>query len=215
MVPEAYITVEQAMRQCERMASWHREVDEVEGSPFRGANMKQPSNVVLERALAAGKLLAAVIRANDGELVAMPPASWRRGYQRPVDEPRSTVGIEVAVPVQPFAEAAAGRDVPAMTDPAGNPDCWGKPIIAEHDLTKWWGDTEPAAEPHLRPAKWPATASPSATLANAIKWMRTAGSNVRKASVPDCMKALGCSREVAREAVNVVFGPAGMGRPRK
>jgi len=215
MLPDGYLTIEQAVEKCEAEASWQRDVEAVEGSPFCGANKNQPARNVFERALAAGKLVAAVIRKIDGELLAMPPASWRRGYLRPADEPWSSAGISLNVPLEPFAEAAAGRDVPAMTDSAGNPDCWGKAIIAEHDLTKWWGDTKPAAEPHLRPAKWPATASPSANLADAIKWMRTYGSNVRKASVPDCMKALCCSREVAREAVNVVFGPASMGRPRK
>ena len=160
-------------------------------------------------------MVAAVIRKIDGELLAMPPASWRRGFLRPADEPWSSAGISLNVPLEPFAEAAAGRDVPAMTDSAGNPNCWGKPIIAEHDLTEWFGDRKLAAEPFLRPTKWPAATSSPVSLEAAIEWMRNNGRDIRKADEPDCMAAVGCSRDAARKAATIVFGPAKMGRPKK
>jgi hypothetical protein len=216
MVPNGYLTIPEAIKQCEDIASWQRHLDPTKGSPFLGRNENKPPKLILERALASGELQAAIIRRSDGELIAMPAASWRRGHSRPSGAPwERPSGITILVPVKPFTEAAVGSDVPAMTDTAGMPDCWGTPVIAEHDLSRWWGDANPPPAPSCRPEKWPAARSSSTSLEAAITWMRENGTGNRKADEPDCKAALGCTRDVARKAAKEVFGPARMGRPRK
>lgn len=142
----------ETIKQCEITSYWHREIEPVEGSPFRGGNVNKPPGFILEKALASGTLLAALLRRADGVLITIPARSWRRDHH----EPMAFFGEEQELdpPTTPFGYAALGRDIPAVADAHGNLTDWGTPVIAEFDLAVWFNEAPLPIEPAERPADW-------------------------------------------------------------
>ncbi len=141
-------------------------------APFGGAAIGTPAAQIVRSALCDGSLIAAAQR-EDGELVTMKPADWRRQFARP-DDPRPVVAfnfVDRAVygpPVRtrdPFTEAMQGRPVPLALHSTGTPIVTGHPLIAQADLARWLGEPPPA-EPLERPADWP---KPTEALPNATE----------------------------------------------
>jgi hypothetical protein len=80
-----YWNVHQAVDLAEIAADEARSKREAANSPpFGGAKLGTPAAQVLRQALRDGSLLAAALR-EDGELVTMKPADWRRPFARPED----------------------------------------------------------------------------------------------------------------------------------
>jgi len=135
MIPNGYLTIAQAIIQCELYACWHREIDEIEASPFGGKHQKVPPKLVLEKALVSGDLLAALMRSKDGVLVLVPASSWRREHHD--SSSFWDTKYQNDPPTRPFIFAELGHDIPAQVDTDGNLTDWGTAMIAEFDLALW------------------------------------------------------------------------------
>ena len=155
MVPNGYLTIAEAIKKCEGMASWQRHFDPAKESLFLGRNENKPPKLILEQALASGELLAALVRRADGVLITIPASSWRRDHHERMAF--SVEEQELDPPTTPFGSAALGRDVPAVADAHGNLTAWGTPVIAEFDLAVWLNADDLPPTPMERPADWPVT----------------------------------------------------------
>jgi hypothetical protein len=155
MVPRGQLTIAEAIKRCEELACRLRETDPVEGSLICGDNQNKQTKLILEEALTAGELIAALVRRADGVLITIPTSSWRRDHH----EPMAFFGEEQELdpPTTPFGYAALGRDIPAVADAHGNLTDWGTPVIAEFDLAVWLNADQLPPAPMERPADWPVT----------------------------------------------------------
>lgn len=122
----------------------------------------------LRQALISGTVRAAAVR-EDGNLVTLNAADWRRPFRRRHEQGTFYKNTRNW---QPFEDASEGRPVPVAATQNGNPTAWGHPIIARADLARWCG-APPEAEPAERPAGWPAlapSAPPSPMLPEGAWW---------------------------------------------
>lgn len=116
----------------------------------------------LRRALISNTVVAVAVR-EDGALITMQAAEWRRGFLRRRITLYAPAGYDVGQPewLEPFAEAMKGRTVAVGDIIKDVPTAFGYPIIARADLAAWCG-FPPEPEPIERPADWPVARAPSA-----------------------------------------------------
>jgi hypothetical protein len=132
----------------------------------------------LRQALISGTVRAAAVR-DDGDLVTMDAAEWRRYFERRRWIAYGPIGGDgKQEPLEPFAEAIEGRTVAVGATRNQCATALGHPIIARADLARWCSaPAEP--EPADRPRDWPAAAS-----ANSESRIAIAGPRI-KSEVPD------------------------------
>lgn len=150
-------------------------------------------------ALRSGALKAQGLCVRTGRISPIPADAWRRNFLWGQDGKPLAREHYGGAPkaVDPFWAACRGHPIPVDTPPARFPD-WVYAGISRADIEK------PA------PAKY----------ASAVEWMQQNamdGSRKRFAAIADCMKAVGCSHDVAEEAwmTTVPSELRKRGRPKK
>lgn len=163
--PKGYWDIVQAVEAGKRIvnrrsATAPGQSDSASSANVAGADMGS----LLREALECGELRAAAVRTSDGQIITIPPASWRRRFARPED-PAREIGWDddwkqpIRAPAkatrEAFAEALVGRSIPvSMAKPRASVH-WATPIIAQSDLARWLEDDDLPAEPLERPEDWP------------------------------------------------------------